>query len=1364
MKVMINRTLARFWLCFSVLLIAGCSGDVFINNFIGAFSPGLTVDVHGNTRSVATPVAINSDGTYPLINGSLNSAGDSDWFTFNVTASTTTITVYTNGNSVSTQGRLQSFNNNTNIFVADNQADRQDNNFRVVAREVDGDQYFVEIRGREGTEGENIGPYQLNIKLNLEDADGNGLIDVNNARELNLIRYDLDGNGTKGNSGCPVVDDETTCRGYELVQDIDISDVSDNWIPIGNISNGYAGIFHGNSYTINKLKIDDDSLPSAGLFGAIGSSALISNFTIAAVDITAGNNAGAIAGVNLGGRIEDVLVFGDIEGNNNVGGIVGNNSKEADNIGTIMRSSVSADINAVMNGGNLGSLVGINSGLIQDSYAQGGRVGITAGRTDVVLGGIAGYNNGDISFSYSDNMIGDGAIIGGITGINAGNIIASYSYSKLTSSANDGMVGGLVGENRPTGIIEASFAGAIISGATNMTILGGIAGENQGRIKMAYSAGSIGNASSTNASRVGRLVGENAANAAIQSTYTISKLIHESAKVSGFIGNQLGAIEDINITSSYSLNKTGDLNSFVVANPSLDGVTEINSTQLQGCKLKGKSIDESIIPTNGCTDLFPAEFWNSTSIGSLTYEWQFGNATNYPVLKFSNNTALTSFIDTQKCRMNRNCPPSFNQPANLVIDEGEMISFVLTGISDGGDGNQEVNITIMGTNSSGADIFSSTSFTDDADAQITLSSPKTVQPLMDGSSVMINIIPAADKFGEEEVIVVATDEDGSVKRTFKVIVRPRSYVPEFSQDSYTFYVYKDTPINTTIGQISANDDDGAQEKLSYSFTESNNSRSGYFKLNVAGPVTQGEKINIITTAEFDPPQDKTSFSFVANVSDRRSYLQDTADVTIVVANADALSDPDSPLNVGTPDLDGDGYANAYDAAPFDNRTHVFGNGSKGNPYLIHNIYQLQAIAGVAHDGTVLSESSSPPALFKQSLSAFYLQAQDVNASLTTNWNSDAGFKPIGTCIDDMGASDATLCNGPDLDTATSFSGQFDGNNYTISDLYINRVADYGVGLFGHARGAADGADGATLKNIRMSGVSITGMDYVGGLVGYFAPEDDAAASSTILNSHITNDINSDVNSIVAMDTIAGGLVANNGLKGVIIGSSVHAQVEAAEQVGGFVGVNKGSIIASLVETGSIVNVTTSTGGSFVGENSGIINHSLSHGYIASSADTTIWGGFVGNNIALGAIAASYTNISFIREPSASPPGGFAGAIATSSLGNIKANYWNIDVGIFNITGTGNQTVGDSPTNITASNIHGLIAEQLTGCKIGSIMISTNAISDTCRDLFPVAFWGLQNIPIAGDIITTSWVFDDDAIEYPYIMVRYSGVNILLPRP
>ena len=1366
MKVMISRTLARFWLYFSILLIAGCSGEVFINNFIGG---ALSVDVHGNARSSATAIAGSSDGTYRQVSGRLNSVDDVDWFTFNVTASTTTITVYTSGGIVSTQGRLQSFNNNTDIFVVDNQANRQDNNFRVVGREVDGDQYFIEITGRKGT---NLGIYQLNILLNLEDADGNGLIDVSDATELDRIRYDLDGDGqddtngesrTRGNSGCPLVNNMTSCRGYELVQDIDISDVSDNWIPIGNISDGYTGIFHGNSYTINKLKINDDSLPRAGLFGAIDASALISNFTLAAVDIIAGNNIGAIAGVNLGGRVEDILISGSIVGKNNVGGIVGNNSREANKIGTIKRSSSSANINAVMNGGSLGSLVGVNSGLIQNSYAQGGQVDIVAGSADVVLGGIAGYNDGDISFSYSDNTIGDGAIIGGIAGINAGKVTASYSYSKLTGGAT-GMVGGLVGENRPTGIIEASFAGAIVLGGTAMTILGGIAGKNQGIIETAYSAGSIGSALSTDASRVGRLVGKNAVNATIQSTYTISKVGGANVNPGGFAGtiatSSLG-----NVTANYWNNDVGIHNITGTGNKTVGGTpTNIKSINIRGLtneQLTGCKVNEGRIGTTPdiCTDLFPAEFWNSTSIGNLTYTWQFGNATNYPVLEFSNSVALPSFIgvNAQKCRMNVNCPPSFNQPANLVIDEGEMISFVLTGISDGGDSSQAVNITIMGTNSSGAEIFSNTSFTDAAGNPITLSAPKIVKPSMDGSPVEIKITPVADKFGEEEVIVVAKNEYGSVSRIFKVIVRPRSYVPEFSQDSYTFYVYKGTRNGTIVGQILANDEDGVQERLSYSFTESNNSGFGYFKFNVAGPVPQGENVNIITTAEFNPPQSKTSFSFVVNVSDRRAYLQDTANVTIVVTNADALSDPDNPLNDDSMDSDGDGYTNPYDTTPFDNRTYVFGNGSKDNPYLIHNIYQLQAIAGVAHDGRVLGEPDSPPALFNNPFSNFYLQAQDIDASLTKTWNRDAGFMPIGTCID-MVMSDATSCDASTLDTTTSFSGQFDGDDHTISGLYINRTADHGVGLFGHARGAADGADGVILKNIRMGQVNITGMGYVGGLVGYLAP-DDAVASSTILNSHITND----TNTIVAKDAIAGGLVANNGGKGLIIGSSVHARVKASEKVGGFVGVNDGSIIASLVETRSITNVTMSTGGSFVGENSGIINHSLSHGDIASSATTTIWGGFVGNNIASGAIAASYTNTSFIRESGVSSPGGFAGAIATSSLNNIKANYWNIDVGIFNITGTGNKTVNDSSTDIDSINIRGLTNEQLTGCEMGNIMISTSVISTTCMGLFPGDVWGSQDIPIADDTITTSWEFGDEN-EYPYIEVQDSDGNILLPMP
>lgn len=83
-----------------------------------------------------------------------------------------------------------------------------------------------------------------------------GYIEIRNAQELSAIRNDLTGK-------------------YILMNDIDLSSV-DNWLPIGDISRQFKGVFDGNGYKITNMNIDDTVYRDGvnrislctGLFGA----------------------------------------------------------------------------------------------------------------------------------------------------------------------------------------------------------------------------------------------------------------------------------------------------------------------------------------------------------------------------------------------------------------------------------------------------------------------------------------------------------------------------------------------------------------------------------------------------------------------------------------------------------------------------------------------------------------------------------------------------------------------------------------------------------------------------------------------------------------------------------------------------------------------------------------------------------------------------------------------------------------------------------------------------------------------------------------------------------------------------------------
>jgi len=72
----------------------------------------------------------------------------------------------------------------------------------------------------------------------------------------------------------------------------------------------------------------------------------------------------------------------------------------------------------------------------------------------------------------------------------------------------------------------------------------------------------------------------------------------------------------------------------------------------------------------------------------------------------------------------------------------------------------------------------------------------------------------------------------------------------------------------------------------------------------------------------------------------------------------------------------------------------------------------------------------------------YILMNDINCTNTSTWNGGDGFDPIG-------------------DSTTAFSGTFDGNNYSIINLFINRTDENEVGLFGYLINTAE------ITNIRL---------------------------------------------------------------------------------------------------------------------------------------------------------------------------------------------------------------------------------------------------------------------------------------------------------
>ena len=230
--------------------------------------------------------------------------------------------------------------------------------------------------------------------------------------------------------------------------------LSDSW-PFEGAS--FTGVFGGNGHKISRLTIKGDDY--IGLFGRLGSGAIISNLGLEAVDVNGtGMFAGGLAGWNECGSIAASHSTGTVTGDDAyVGGLVGWN--EYGSIATSHSTST-----------------------------------VTGG---VCVGGLVGWNeHGGITASYTSGRVTGQQFVGGLVGSNHyGSVIASYSTSEAAGTLH---VGGLVGENHTGSIVSSYSTGT----ATGYEYVGGLAGSSGGSVTTSYSTGTVsGNV------RVGGLVG-----------------------------------------------------------------------------------------------------------------------------------------------------------------------------------------------------------------------------------------------------------------------------------------------------------------------------------------------------------------------------------------------------------------------------------------------------------------------------------------------------------------------------------------------------------------------------------------------------------------------------------------------------------------------------------------------------------------------------------------------------------------------------------------------------------------------------------------------------------------------------------------
>lgn len=309
---------------------------------------------------------------------------------------------------------------------------------------------------------------------------------------------------------------------------------------------------------------------------------------------------------------------------------------------------------------------------------------------------------------------------------------------------------------------------------------------------------------------------------------------------------------------------------------------------------------------------------------------------------------------------------------------------------------------------------------------------------------------------------------------------------------------------------------------------------------------------------------------------------------------------------------------------------------------------------------------------------FNNSASYASRAVNRDWVSGNGWLPIGSAdefLEVNGAFESTFYG--------HFEMSFDGNGYTISNLYINRTGDAdtgSIGLFGHIRERSD------IRRIGLISVNITGRSQVGGLVGVSdgARISDSYATGTVRGISSVGGLAGAVHddSKVALTNIystcdvtgklyVGGLIGTNGARvigsyatgnvigensvGGLIGSASNfvsesrasGNVRGREDVGGLIGTSYGHIDASRAE-GNVIGDTHVGGlaGSVQGYDGA---DSITGSYATGSVSgTAVVGGLVGKNFE-GYISASYATGSASGEH-------VVGGLVGANDGTISASY------------------------------------------------------------------------------------------------------------
>jgi len=960
---------------------------------------------------------------------------------------------------------------------------------------------------------------------------------ITTVEQLKLINYGLNGH-------------------YKLGNNIDLKDIS-NWLPIGDSIYNFTGSFDGSGYKISNLSINEIEKSYVGLFGY--STGTLKNIVFENVKVKGKNYVGALVGYTTG-NIENVsIIGGTVSGEDKVGGLVGCT------YGNISNCNATADISGKQ---YVGGLIGENySELVYNSHAIGNVIA-----TSNSVGGLIGYSKATrITNCYATGNIVGNNDIGGLIGYNIKTTIEKCYATGNATGKN--YVGGLVGDTSYTPVILNCFATGNVTGESRV---GGLCGYTA-KITNCYAIGKVVGTGNY----VGGLTGTSCtAENSYWTPETTKQETSGSGKKSSIIKllNKSGYTE-WNFDDIWVIDETKTLAYL----KDLTQPESIKAENIEGAvSIEGKGTEDEpyiiMIPEHMeiIANNLNEHYILGANIDLGTYSnWKSIGNKNYPFTgsfdgkgyTISNVTIEKSTTDTYTGLFGY----STGKIENVIIENINISSGnytgALVGYTTGLINNVSVkNGIIIGNNRVGGIAGYSSSNIENSNSEVSVSGGSYVGGIV-GESIGALISNCYSK----KDIIGTSNNVGGIAGYLKATTFTKCYatgnitgvsgvgglignnVKTPMQLSYaTGNVLGTTFVGGLVGNTSGvpeitncfstgkvNGDSRvagisgyiSNVKNCYSTSEVT-ATEGYIGglVGIEGTATDSYW-TVSTLNEEDTVGKKVLRNELAVQSTYENWDFDTIWNIDENTSTAYLKDLVKPDNVN---LD---YV--------DNNNGIEGKGTEESPYIIKTVEELENIPFTG-------------------LNKYYKLGDDIDLSVKDNWT------PIGSNL-------------------RKFSGHFDGNGYTISNLTIVGNSDY-RGLFGYNSG--------TITNIKLVNSNISGNNYVGTIAGYSTGSVSYSRSTSVKVKGNNN---------------VGGLVGNSTTKN-ISNCYVVGDVEGNEYVGGITG--KSENILNCYSIGTVV------GESNVGGITGTVSAQIQNCYsISTVVGKTNFGALVGNNS--GSVIDSY---------------------------------------------------------------------------------------------------------------------------------------------